>query len=618
MTVAGGLGMPPLVNNTQSFALSAGSYYQNTKVMDRVVTLTFHAKHKDLFNREKSVSLSYLHDLRQFLIDTVKPDLTEGGQEFLMEYTDGDIPLYFRARYDGGLEGEWDIRNKWINSFPLRLLLVSPMIYEDNQEIYSIDFQESFFAQNVAGRVNGVWSNLNFGVNLQVYKLAIGKKGEIYACGGFTYANNNIAAIDPNIPANRIAMWDGEKWNILGTGANGNILDLGIAPNGYVYALGSFTTIGGVAANRIAYWNGTTWNAMGSGLNGDGWTIAFSPNGSAYVGGAFTTAGGINAARIAKWDGSSWSAVGLLAGLNSTVTSIAMSPDGLFMYVGGSFTDQFGLATGALIAVAKYTVSTNSFSAVGSGLNNAVYKVLIAPSGTLYASGAFTASGTTTCNRVAQLIGSAWAPMGSGMDGTVYSIDASLNGDIVACGTFSTANGVVVRSVALWNGSSWVNLDIELNIGQVVGSAFSLLDAKFTASGDIFIGGGLMNLTPTHQTQVSGITLVDNTGSSEVSPFVYIQGAGRLKWLENQTTKKRIFFDLTILSGEEVWIDFGKGTIESTVRGSLFYSMLPGSDFNAFTLMPGENKIACLITQDTGAIVKMGYQPVHWSMDYSR
>jgi hypothetical protein len=244
-----------------------------------------------------------------------------------------------------------------------------------------------------------------------------------------------------------------------------------------------------------------------------------------------------------------------------------------------------------------------------------VYSVIISPSGTVYASGVFTASGTTSCASIAQLMGSTWVPLGSGLNTNARKMSINSKGDLIVVGGFSTAGGVAVKGIALWNGSSWVPLDIEVSIGYASPVGFAI---KFSQTNDIYFGGtGFGGSLSTNQSQMAGITLINNVGSTEVSPFVYIQGTGRLIWLENQTSKKRIFFDLTILAGEEVFIDFGKGTIESTVRGSLFFSMLPGSDFNAFTLMPGENKIACLITKDVGASVKMGYQPVHWSMDRS-
>lgn len=630
MTVIGGLGMAPIVNNTQSFAVAPGSYFQSSKITDRVITLTFHAKHKDLLGKDNTITLSYLHQLRQFLTDLVKPDLTSGDQEFLLEYQDGDTPLYFRARYDGGLEGEWDIRNQWINNFPLRLLVVAPMLYEDDQEMATIDFQESLILNGAAARVDGVWNNMNFGffrssssVDGGVGDLEIGRRGEIYAAGSMTQANYNASAIDPIIPANYIVYWDGQQWQKLSTSTNGFINDVAIAPNGDIYVTGAFTSIGGVAANRIAKLSGGVWSALGTGLaGGDGVHISIAPNGDLYVGGAFTTAGGLNARRIAKWDGSSWFVVGALGGFaDNQVSSIAISPDGTYMYVAGSFTDQFGVATDSMLRIAKYTVSTNTFEQVGSGFTGGaiphVLEVIISPSGVVYVCGNFTSSGTTTCNYVAQLIGSAWAPLGSGMDASVNSFDVGVNGDLIAVGSFTTAGGIPARGVALWNGSSWVNLDIQIGIGK---TTITPLAVQFSPSGDVYIGGSSFSIAGavTSQSQVSGLTVVNNSGSAEASPFLYIQGPGTLRWLENQTTKKRVFLNMQVLPGEDVIFDFGRGTVESTVRGSLLSFVLPGSDFNAFTLAPGDNKIACLVTQDVGATVKMGYTPTHWSADSSR
>lgn len=610
MTVVGGLGMPPIINSTQSFATAPGGYFQSSKISSRVITMTFHARHNDLFNRE-SLALTALHRLRQFLIDLVKPDLTGGDQSFLLEYQDGDIPLYFQARYDGGLEGEWDIRNRWINSFPLRLLVMSPMIEEDNQELFDLDYQESFGVNQVVGRIDGVWNNMNYGLSGSVAVGVAGRKGEVFFGGSFIKANNNAAAIDPLIPVNFITYWDGTQFQKLSTGSNALIDAIAIAPNGNVYVGGTFTSIGGVSANYIAYWNGATWNALGTGMDSTVACIAIAPNGDIYAGGVFTTSGGVNTRRIAKWNGSVWKALGQYSGLaNGTVNSMTISPDGTFLYIGGSFTDQFGFASNSLLRIAYYDVATDRFTQVGSGFNNTVYKILISPSGKVYACGLLTASGSTTCNYIAQLSGTVWLPMSSGMVGSqVTDMAITPEGNLVAVGVFESAGGNPCRSIALWNGGNWVNLDVGL---YPIATPVSIGAIIISPSGDMFLGGGFNNSSISF---FSGVSSISNTGSAEVSPFIYILGSGTLKYIENQTTKKKIYLNLMINAGEEIFIDFGKGTITSTVRGNLFSFILSGSDFNAFTLIPGINKICTFMTNDVGAVAKIGYIPTHWSMD---
>jgi len=134
---------------------------------------------------------------------------------------------------------------------------------------------------------------------------------------------------------------------------------------------------------------------------------------------------------------------------------------------------------------------------------------------------------------------------------------------------------------------------------------------------DIFIGGYYFSEIPTGSTTsiFSGITYVTNNGTAEVRPVVYIKGQASLNYIENQTTKKKIWFDLDILEDEEIFIDFGAGKFYSTVRGDLYYAVVPGGDLHSFTLIPGENKIAAFMHDDVNAVMRMSYVPVHWGVD---
>ena len=610
MTVVNGLGTAAIVNNLQSFALAPGSYFQNSKIASRNISLTFHAKHK-VDDRSDPVSLAALHQLRQLLIDVVKPDRTAGDEDIWFEYDDGNTPLYFQARYNGGLEGDWDVRNQFVNTFPLRLLAVSPVIQEDSQEVAVLDFQEVIRPNRVAGRIDGQWSILNYGVSDTVYALARGRKGEIYALGAFITANSNALAIDPLVPVNGVAYWDGEKWNLLGSGMNVPAEGaIAVAPNGDVYVTGNFTTIGGVAANRIAKWNGSAWSALGTGLNAAGRALRIAPNGDVYAGGTFTTAGGVTVNYIARWDGLQWRRLGQYGGLDNFVLSIDISPDGLTLYVAGDFSNESS-GTGGLYFVASYNTTTGLFSAMGNGFNTTAHVVRLAKSGLVYAGGQFITSQdtATTLTRVAQWNGSAWVALGSGVNERVRGIEIFENGEVLLTGWFTTAGGNPAKNMALWNGSTFFNLDAQIDstTTQMLYKGLAL------PNGDIYVGGA--TFVGTGNMKVSGFTTVTNPGTTEVLPLIYVLGPGTLRWIENQTTGKRMFFNLSILSGEEVFIDFARGDIVSTVRGSLLYALLPGSDFRSFTLLPGDNRIACFMVDDVSAQMQISFVPRHWSVD---
>lgn len=616
MTVVGGLGAAPLTNNTQSFAQAPGGFFSNNKVNMRVTTLTFHAKHK-VDDVEEPVSLEHLHELRQMLIDVVKPDLTGGDEDICFEYDDGNRPLYFKARYDGGLEGEWDVRNQFFNSFPLRLLGVSPFLDEDSQEAQELDFQNNlpgFFG--AAMHKDGEWQDMNFGFNGSVTGIKVGPRGELIAAGNFSIANNDAAAIDPLRIVNGIAYWDGEKWNPYSTGMGtvGGQPDLGIGANGDVYVSGQFVSIGGVSAKRVAYWDGSTWNPMGTGIDGGGKDIRdilVAPNGDVYVAGSFTDAGGVTVAGIARWDGSSWHRVGQFGGVNNYIFDMAMNRDGSLLYIGGQFTSENGGGQ-TLNRVAVYDTSTGMFAPMDNGFNGDVYGLTISPAGILYACGAFTQNGDadTTLNYIAYWNGSVWLPLGTGMDALVASIQIADKELLYAQGSFTMAGGIPANKLAIWNGSTWVNVDYQypaaLNPVTTQGVAYDpITDILYLGSSAGVAGTPLC----------SGITHINNRGSAAVPPRIYLKGPGTLKWIENQSTQKNVYLNLDLLNGEEAVIDFSKGIAESVIRGTLFYAILPGSDFGAFVLRPGENKIACFMVDDVDAQMSIQFESRHWSAD---
>ena len=613
MTVVKGLGVAPIQNNRQSYSMAPGGYLDNVKIEERPMGLKFHTKHKSMVRTcKQALSLGKLHELRQLLIDIIKPDATGGNEPFWLEYDDGDIPVYAQAYYNGGLEGEWDIRNRWIMDFDLNLLATSPMFYEDNQDVTEIYFKDNAILNSVVGRINGEWNNLNYGVYYSVGNLELGKKGETYATGVVTAINYNVLATNPLAPSFNIVYWNGTQWVTIASSFVGTTInDICVAPDGSVYATGLFSSIDGVAAVNIAKYDGSTWSPLSTGLDNDGLHVSVAANGDLYAGGKFHTAGGVPAYHIARWDGSSWHKLGAYAGFNDEVYSIAISKDGKTVYVGGVFTDQYSRSSSAMLRIAKYTVSSDTFSAMGNGFNSTVNEVIISPSNYVYAGGGFTLSGIAPMNYISKWNGSTWEQLANGLSGgAVLSFAISDKGNIIAVGDFTSNGDISMKGIALWNGSSWANLDIIIYPGN---SSVQPLTVLFVGE-DIFIGG--FNFSDTVTPSIfSNITYVTNNGTAEVRPVVYIKGQASLSYLENQTTKKKIWFDLDILEDEEIFIDFGAGKFYSTVRGDLYYAVIPGGDLHSFTLIPGENKIAAFMHDDVNAVMRMSYVPVHWGVD---
>lgn len=141
----------------------------------------------------------------------------------------------------------------------------------------------------------------------------------VYQGGDWGFIANNSVDRLP-IASYGVAKWTGTRWEALGRGVeNGLVRALAVAPNGDVYAAGtfSFLAVNGVA-NNIARFDGANWHALGDGLTGctrfacrtEIYALAVSETGEVYAGGDFTTAGAITSRFLALWDGANWRTVG--------------------------------------------------------------------------------------------------------------------------------------------------------------------------------------------------------------------------------------------------------------------------------------------------------------------
>jgi hypothetical protein len=252
--------------------------------------------------------------------------------------------------------------------------------------------------------------------------------------------------------------------------------------------------------------------------------------------------------------------------------------------------------------VALYEVATDLFFGMGDGFNDSVYDLVYAPSGRVYAAGNFVESSSTgqVMMYIAYWNGAQWFDLGGGADDAVRAIAVDTLGNVLAVGDFLRIGSVDAPYFALWNQSAWVHPDAAMEAG--------IRAVMFDAKGNIFCGADAL-------ASYASRTTVTNLGTATANPEIYIVGPGTLKWIENQTLGRRMYLDLAILAGEEVSIRFSEGKIESTVRGDLAHTLLPGADMRAFQLLPGENIIAALMVNDVAATMNLYYEPRHWSAD---
>ena len=129
--------------------------------------------------------------------------------------------------------------------------------------------------------------------------------GKIVACGEFDRVGSTSIQ--------GIMQWNGNNWEGLGSGLNGNIPATApvlfphqmLVHNDELYVIGNFREAGGLQVNGVAKWNGSEWSALGDGFNGTVYSITVF-NDEIIAGGSFTQSGGNPINRIAKWDGTNW------------------------------------------------------------------------------------------------------------------------------------------------------------------------------------------------------------------------------------------------------------------------------------------------------------------------
>lgn len=244
---------------------------------------------------------------------------------------------------------------------------------------------------------------------------------------------------------------------------------------------------GGVYVNPLA-------GVTGGGVR----DIKESPNGDIYICGYFTSvkngATTVTGTKgIARWSkvNQQWEAVGN-ANTGATITEfLCMEFDAAGnLYAGGHFQNLAGNATADYFA--KYTVSTNTWSSLGGGIDNDVRSIAISPEGVIYIGGGFTeASGNTNCNHIAYWNGSAWTPLAGGLDGGVNAMKFHSRGILVIGGGFQKATGTAGDYICYWDGTSFRSFTEggapELN---PLGYVYSI---DITPGGTIVIGGGFTN-----------------------------------------------------------------------------------------------------------------------------
>ncbi|WP_111768191.1 PKD domain-containing protein [Nakamurella deserti] len=136
--------------------------------------------------------------------------------------------------------------------------------------------------------------------------------------------------------------------------ANAQVKALAAAPDGRtLYVGGNFTSVDGVAKSRIAAFDTATGALKTSFTAGVSYTVSSmaATADTLYVGGAFDASGKTSRIRLAAFAAGTGALTGWAPTADGTVHSMALSPDGSKLIVGGMFTTLNGVAAKGIGAV---------------------------------------------------------------------------------------------------------------------------------------------------------------------------------------------------------------------------------------------------------------------------
>lgn len=226
--------------------------------------------------------------------------------------TAGGIAANYVAKWDGS---NWAPLGSGLDGFLSGTGVYALTVFDDGNGEQLVAGGKFITAGGVAANAVAQWDGASWaplgagvrgGNGATVYALAVWDDGS----GEQLFVGGNLT-VAANLSARYIAKWDGANWSALDGGFGRSVYALTVFNDGggsLLYAGGDFNRAGGAtenaaAANRIATWDGTRWQAVGSGMNNAVSALTTFDDGGGpalYAGGFFTRSGGVQANRVAK------------------------------------------------------------------------------------------------------------------------------------------------------------------------------------------------------------------------------------------------------------------------------------------------------------------------------
>jgi len=593
-----GAGLARINNVSVPHGIRPGSTYQRSLAGDRVIQL------RGKFMGDDRIDY---HAIRRLFVKKIVPDrgryLPSGEDEpVVLQYSGGNTPLRIEGYYDSGLEGG-KVRGVSVETATIRFISYDPFWYGATTKT-SFSSSETIASVNsiIQQQPSGEWLALGTGINGIARAIIRASNGMLVIGGDFTTSGGGTAY--------RVAMWDGSAWAAMGDGFNNDVYQLVERANGNIIAVGQFTLDGlGVGTHRRISewdWSTSTWTEIGGGADDDIRDVAIDSQGNLYVCGHFlnVNAGATPANRVAKWNGSSWSVLGSPDGVNNDARGMCIGLDGKVI-VGGGYTPSTNITAAGLVVVnnvAAYDPKTDTWAAMGDGVDSANQSMVTAVDGRIYTTARPESSVAEGYGGPAVWNGVKWDKLGAGSG--LQSTFVAVSSDNIVYAQVDPATVTVAPDyVGFFNGYQWLGLPI--NLPGTTGAESALIENDGTVTLSFFTAGDVI---------VPGQGTIVNDSSGPVQPNITMSGTGRVYRLVNYTTGDSIYFNLFIKDGESVTLNLKDKTLISSSNGLISGGIIAGSNLATWRLVNGENDVA-LLSDNSDAVVDFSWKETFWSFD---
>lgn len=270
----------------------------------------------------------------------------------------------------------------------------------------------------------------------------------VYAAGGFT----NIGGQTRNYLAKLSAGGAGAADSDWDPSPNGPPSALALDAGGAVYAVGSFSSIGGESRNRLAKLSGSGTGSADAGWNpsADSYVLALASvgDGVLYVGGEFTEIGGQARQALSRIEATGDAGAATDVEKAGTVYALARQAGG-GMIVGGSFASANGEVRHNLLRVDAAGILDPDWSPEPDGI---VRALAVGADDAVFAGGQFYAIGGESRQLLAKLsgtgVGAADALWDPKPNSDVYALAVDAGGFVYAGGAFSAIGGQPRNNIA--------------------------------------------------------------------------------------------------------------------------------------------------------------------------